>query len=59
MQSSSENFIERENVTDEIEALKAAVAEAEDLLADFAIEMRMQAKEARLRAELLSHELGE
>jgi hypothetical protein len=54
-----ENPTEQENLNDQLEALKAAMAEAEDLLAEFAIEMRMQAREALLRAEQLSDELGE
>jgi hypothetical protein len=54
-----EEFVEEETFTGELDALKAALAEAEDLLAEFAIEMRMRAKEVSLRAEQLSEELGE
>ncbi len=40
MHGSSEKFIKQEHSAGELEALKAAMAEAEDLLAEFAIEMR-------------------
>jgi hypothetical protein len=56
MHDSSKKFSEEETSTGEFEALKAAITEAEDLLADFAIEMRRQAKETLLRAEQVSDE---
>jgi hypothetical protein len=57
MQNNSQN-IEEEEFARDPETLTAAITEAEDLLADLAIEMRMQAKGTRPRAKQISEGAG-
>ena len=45
--------------SDQLEALKEVLAEAEDLAAEFASAMRMEAKRAQFEAERLSRELND
>ena len=47
------------DISEQLEAWKAIVAEAEDLCAEFAIDMCLEAQRAKRKAELLSRELGE
>ena len=58
-----DNFAEPRQARDEfltqLEALKDAIAEAEDFAAEFAIAMRLEAKQAQLEVERLSTELND
>lgn len=56
MRGHSQNFIEDENVNDVLEALQDAMAEAEDISAEFAIEMHKDAHHAARRVERISKE---
>jgi hypothetical protein len=47
-----------EEFPEQLEALKEILAEGEDLAAEFAVAMRMEAKEAKLEVERLSGELN-
>ncbi len=59
MHSDSENFAEQQTSTNELEVLRAAIAEGEDICAEFAIEIQREAHAIRRKPELISKEVGE
>lgn len=59
MRDPSDNFIKDKNFSGELEALRDAMAEAEDLCAEVAVEMHREAQQAAREFERLSKEVGE
>jgi hypothetical protein len=59
MPDPSDKFIKDKNFSDELDVLKDAMAEAEDLCAEVAVEMYREAKQAAREVERLSKEVGE
>lgn len=59
VRDTSDYFIEDENPSDELEALQEAIAEAEDISAEFAIERHKDAHHAARGAERVSKEKGQ